>query len=96
MASTTQHTKIPRPAGTTSFAGGGLEAVLHCHRFAAVLDQAVVIRDWPCGSERDEEAAKLIRHALVLCTLGQISQAEESQVFTILSFAMPNDAWSEP
>jgi hypothetical protein len=54
-----------------------------------LIRAAETIRDWPHAAERMEQAIRHIREAMYFCTLGRISQAEESHVFSVLSFAMP-------
>ena len=72
-----------------------LAKVLHDHRVDALIAEAEFIRDWPDSSERIEEATVLIREAMLRCTTGRISHAEESRVFSILSFAMPANYYVE-
>ncbi len=72
-----------------------LAKVLHGHRVDALISEAQLIRDWPESPERIEEATMLIREAMLRCTTGHISHAEESRVFSILSFAMPANYYVE-
>ncbi len=58
----------------------------------SLIREAETIRDHPPGDERDEEAWKYIREAMVQRALGRIGGEQEYEVFTILSFAMPKDA----
>ena len=66
-----------------------LAARLHVLRMQGLLTAAETIRDWPAGEERIEFARRHIREAMLLGTIGRISQAEESRIFTLLTFAMP-------
>lgn len=61
------------------------------HRFAALLKEAGIIRDWPECAERSEQAALLIREAMYRRTIGRITYVQESQIFGTLAFAMPSD-----
>lgn len=69
-----------------------LANVLRQKRAEALLDQAELVRRWPDATDRIEHARQLVREAMYLRGLGRITQAEESQVFTLLSFVMPADA----
>ena len=62
---------------------------LHAQHVEHLVRSAEAIRDWPAGSERLDQAMRHIREAMYLCTIGKLNQAEESQLFSILSFAMP-------
>ncbi len=68
-----------------------LANALHRHQVEALIAEADLIRDWPEGSDRTDQAIVLIREAMVRCATGRITQADESRVFSILSFAMPAD-----
>ena len=65
---------------------------LHTLRIEQLRRAAEAIRDWPAGPERIDQAMRHIREAMYLCTIGKLSQAEESRIFSILAFAMPEDA----
>lgn len=67
-----------------------LAAELAAERTASLIRQATIVRDWPDGPDRAEQAKKLIRAALVEWATGRISQETESQIYTILNFAMPD------
>ena len=58
---------------------------------ATLLRQAETIRDWHRGRERDDQAAIHVRQALREQNMGRISQATQSLIYSILSFAMPAD-----
>lgn len=68
-----------------------LSGSLHRLRVAAMIAEAKLVFEWHDSAERSHEAAKLIRQAMYLQTIGEISQAEESAVFSILAFTMPAD-----
>lgn len=57
-----------------------------------LVQQAEIIRDWPQGREREEQAMIHVRLALWEQRMGRISQATQSSVYSLLSFAMPADA----
>ncbi len=69
-----------------------LASVLHNQRIASLIGQAETIAGWPNGSQREEYAKRHVREARLLRVLGNISQQEEYQIFTILSFVMDMDA----
>jgi hypothetical protein len=66
--------------------------ILRRMRKESLIREAETIRDYPSGGERDEEAWKYIREAMVQRAIGRIGREQEYQVFTILAFAMPSDA----
>ncbi len=68
-----------------------LAAELAVERTASLIRQATIVRDWPDGPERAEQAKSLIRAALVEWAMGRISQETESQLYSILAFAMPDE-----
>jgi hypothetical protein len=68
-----------------------LAHVLRQRRLEALVAEAQTVRDWPDGPERMEEAQMLIREAMYRCAIDRISQDEESRIFSILAFAMPQD-----
>lgn len=72
-----------------------LPAVIREKRFADLRSTAELIDRWPQTAERKQEAKRCIHEAMLLNTLGQITQPELSSIYTILSFAMPNDYWVE-
>jgi hypothetical protein len=59
---------------------------------STLIQQAELIRDWPRGRERNEQAMIHIRLALSEQCFGRISQATQARVYSLLSFAMPDDA----
>ena len=63
---------------------------LHTLRVEQLRHAAETIRNWPVGPERFEQAVRHIREAMYLCATGKLTQVEESQIFSILSFAMPH------
>ena len=73
-----------------------LAALLRKRQVEALLSDAEIIRSWSDEKERHvrerrTQAKLLIRDAMYRRTIGRISQEEASQVFSILSFAMPAD-----
>ena len=66
-----------------------LSSRLHALRVDHLLCAAETIRDWPQPTERMDQAIRHIREAMYFCTVGNITHAEESQVYSILAFAMP-------
>ena len=58
----------------------------------ALIRQAETIRDWPAGRERHEQAEIHVRFALWENTMGRISQATQSRVFSLLHIALPDAA----
>lgn len=81
----------PEPKRHLSIEQETLAGTLHRLRVAAIIAEAEVVRDWAHSAERSYEAAKLIRQAMYLQMIGELSQAEESAVFSILAFAMPTN-----
>lgn len=53
------------------------------------------LRDWRHGPDRTEQAEMMIRETMYRRTIGRITHAEESRVFSILAFAMPSNAFVE-
>src|ERR1051326_7751438 len=72
--------------------GETLTARLHTLHVTHLLMAAEMIRAAPESIERTSQAIRHVREAMYFCTIKKISQAEESQVFSILSFAMPPPA----
>ncbi|HZZ26994.1 MAG TPA: hypothetical protein VFE46_03215 [Pirellulales bacterium] len=66
-----------------------LSSRLHALRVDHLLRAAETIRDWPQPTERMEHAIRHIREAMYFCTVSKITHAEESLVYSILAFAMP-------
>ena len=66
---------------------------LRRRRIEAIAEEATMIRNWAESPERRHEAEMLIREAMYRCTIGGITHEEESRIFSILAFAMENDAW---
>lgn len=62
---------------------------------AAMIRQAEIICQWPIGRERHEQAMIYIRSALWERGLGRITDATQYRIYSILSFAMPEDAMLE-
>lgn len=69
-----------------------LAQVLQAQHERAMIRQAETIRDWPIAQERQEQAEIHVRSTLWERGLGRISDETQYRVYSILSFAMPNDA----
>lgn len=69
-----------------------LAQVLQMQHERAMVRQAETIRDWPIARERQEQAEIHVRSALWERGLGRISDETQYRVYSILCFAMPNDA----
>jgi hypothetical protein len=69
-----------------------LTQVLQAQHERAMIRQAETIRDWPIARERQEQAEIHVRSALWERGLGRISDDTQYRVYSILCFAMPNDA----
>lgn len=61
-------------------------------RELALVQQAELIRDWPQGPQRVEQAEIHVRLVLWEQGIARISQAAQHRVYSILSFVMPSDA----
>lgn len=59
---------------------------------ATMIRQAETICQWPVGRDRHEQAMIHVRSALWERGLGRISDESLYRVYSILSFAMPDDA----
>jgi hypothetical protein len=62
---------------------------------AAMIRQAEIICRWPIGRERHEQAMILVRAALWERGLGRITDATQYRIYSILNFAMPEEATLE-
>ena len=69
-----------------------LSQVLRSQRLQAFLTEAETIRVWPVSPERTSAATMLIREAMYGCAIGRITHEEESRIFSVLAFAMTDDA----
>lgn len=69
-----------------------LAQALQAQHERAMIRQAETIRDWPILRERRDQAEIHVRSALWERGLGRISDETQYHVYSILSFAMPNDA----
>jgi hypothetical protein len=69
-----------------------LAQALQAQHERAMIRQAETIRDWPIARERQDYAEIQVRSALWERGLGRISDETQYRVYSILSFAMPNDA----
>jgi hypothetical protein len=69
-----------------------LTQILQSQHERAIIRQAETIRDWPIARERQEQAEIQVRSVLWDRGLGRISNETQYRVYSILSFALPNDA----
>jgi hypothetical protein len=69
-----------------------LAQALQAQHERAMIRQAETIRDWQIVRERQEQAEIHVRSTLWERGLGRISDETQYHVYSILSFAMPNDA----
>lgn len=63
-----------------------LHELLKNRRIAALVADAQLIRDAKAGDERDDEARRAIREAMLLFTLRKITAAERDRILDTLSF----------
>lgn len=77
-------------------AADSLRAILHGRRTAALIADAELIRDAPECHDRDDEAHRAIREAMLLFTLRKITRAERDCILDILSFAAITEIPPEP
>lgn len=71
-----------------------LPEILRNKRTAALI--AEPIRDTPAGDERDDEARRAIREAMLLFTLHRITRAERDRLLSILSFVTLHEPLPKP
>jgi hypothetical protein len=71
---------------------GSLAQALQAQHERAMIRQAETIRDWPILRERRDQAEIHVRSALWERGLGRISDETQYRVYSLLSFAMPNEA----
>ena len=69
-----------------------LAQALQAQHEAAIIRQAETIRDWPVPRERRVHAEIHVRLALWDRGLRRIGDLTQYRVYSILSFAMPDDA----
>lgn len=67
-----------------------LHEVLRGRRTAALIADAELIRNVPTGSDRNEEANRYVREAMLLFALRKITREERDRILDILSFAIPH------
>jgi hypothetical protein len=72
-----------------------LAQALQAQHERAMIRHAETIRDWPIALERRQQAEIQIRSATWERGLGRISDETQYRVYSILNFAMPNDATLE-
>ncbi len=73
-----------------------LHDLLRARRTAALLADAELIRDAPPSTEREDEARRAVREAMLLFSLRRISLAERDRILDILSFAAVREPVPEP
>lgn len=69
-----------------------LASMLRRMRAESLISEAETIHAHPVGDERTTEAETLVREAMLQRTLGRLRQEEESRIFSLLNFVMPDDA----
>lgn len=84
------------PPDTSPESFTSLRDVLKRRRFTALVADAVLIRDATPGTERDEEASRYVRDAMLLFALRKITSAERDRILDVLSFAIPAPADTQP
>ena len=57
-----------------------------------MIRRAELIRDWPPGPERNEQAEAQVRLALFECPV-RIDDATRYRIYSILNFVMPDNSW---
>lgn len=65
--------------------------ILRKMRADALVRESQAIRDYPASTERSEAAEKHVREARLQRILGNLTAEEEHRIFSLLSFAMPED-----
>lgn len=73
-----------------------LHEVLRTRRTAALIAEAEFIRGAPSGDERDDEARRAIREAMLLFSLRRITRAERDRLLDILSFVAVHEPQQRP
>jgi len=75
-----------------------LAEILQCHRLEARIRDAEIIRDYPPGDERTEEARKLVRFTLYDFAVAKIDAAVRDRILGLLDFAHepPQVLWDQP
>ena len=69
-----------------------LSHILRKQRSDALLRQAETIRDYGDCEQHTREAETHVREAMLQRALGNLTDAEQYRIFSILSFVMPSDA----
>ena len=73
-----------------------LSETLHVRRTAALVADAEFIRDAPANEERDDEARRAIREAMLLYTLRRITQTERNCLLDFFSFVTVHEPSPPP
>ncbi|MCA9123945.1 MAG: hypothetical protein H6822_20485 [Planctomycetaceae bacterium] len=73
-----------------------LASALRQRQFQSLASDAELIRGWQDASQRTAQAELLIREAMYRFAIGRITYAEQTEIFTILNFAMPSDSYISP
>lgn len=75
-----------------------LAEILQRHRLDARIREAEIIRDYPSGDERTEEARKLVRFTLYDFAVAKIDAAVRDRILGLLDFAHepPHVLWDQP
>lgn len=73
-----------------------LRETLRRRRTNAFIADAELIRDAPDSEERQDEARRTIRNAMLLFALRKITRAERDRILDILSFATITEPTPEP
>jgi hypothetical protein len=85
---------IMREPDATPSASPSLSEVLRLRRTNALLPDAQLIRQYPEGAERNEQARRFAREAIQLSAVNMISGEEHDRIIAILSATMRADAVS--
>jgi hypothetical protein len=72
-----------------------LVSILRQMRADCMTSEAEAIRDWPEGEDRTYNAMRHLREARLQNVLGNLTEQEQYRIYSILSFAMPNDGWPD-
>ena len=78
------------PQPPDSFAS--LHELLRSRHTSALIADAELIRNAPAGDERDDEARRAVREAMLLYTLRTITAAERDRILNVLSFVTVHES----